>query len=76
MEACPFVAERMRATAGHPFYLRGLSLRGLSEPHARPAAVLVDELDTGGSNSSVLAWLELDDQFVAVMQARRAAQTQ
>jgi hypothetical protein len=37
--------------------------------NACTSAILIDELDTGGLNSSVFPGLELDDQFVAVMLA-------
>jgi hypothetical protein len=41
--------------------------------NACPTAILIDELDTGGFNSSVFPWLELDDQSVAVMQAHHGS---
>jgi hypothetical protein len=31
--------------------------------NACTTAILIDELDTGGFNSSVFPWFELDDQF-------------
>jgi hypothetical protein len=39
--------------------------------NACTTAILIDELDTGGFNSSVFPWLELDDQSLAVMQVHR-----
>jgi hypothetical protein len=58
-----------RATIRHWL---GLGL-GLRSPNAWTTAILIDELDTGGFNSGVFPWLELDDQFVAVTQAHRGS---